>query len=401
MSGLIGPPGRIEPGLLEDLPLQITDLVADLSAAAAGLGNRLHPHTRTNLADLVRIMNCYYSNLIEGHGTHPRDIERALAGSLADEKERRNLQLEAAAHIRVQRAVDAKAAAGELPDPASGDFIRWLHAEFYRGAPAELLRIKNISGTVSFDMVPGEYRSLPTHDVTVGRHEPPSSDRVEAFMQHFSWRYQFQGKGKGARIVVMAAAHHRLNYIHPFPDGNGRVSRLMSHAMAHAAEIGAGGLWSISRGLARGIKSRGEYKSQMDAADAPRQGALDGRGNLSLKALIGFIEWFLQVCLDQVTFMGSLFDLDNLGSRLREYVESRESLRPEAVWILDEILLRGEMARGDAERVSGLRERTARTLVGSLVKDGIVGSDTPKGPLSLRFPLHAVEVLFPRLFPAA
>jgi Fic family protein len=401
MNGMIEAPSRIEPCLPEYLPLQVTDLVASLSAAAANLGSRLHPHTRANLADLVRIMNCYYSNLIEGHDTHPRDIERALAGRLAEEKERRNLQLEAAAHIRVQRAVDAMAAAGELPNPASGEFIRWLHAEFYRDAPAELLRIRNQSGTVSFDMVPGEYRSLPVHEVTVGRHQPPSSERVEAFMRHFSWRYQFQGKGKGTRIIAMAAAHHRLNYIHPFPDGNGRVSRLMSHAMAHAADIGAGGLWSVSRGLARGIESRGEYKLQMDAADTPRQGSLDGRGNLSLKALLGFIEWFLRVCFDQVTFMGSLFDLTTLGTRLRGYVEMRETFRPQAVRLLEEILLRGEMARGDAGRVSGLSERTARTLVGVLVEDGIVGSDTPKGPLSLRFPLHAVEVLFPRLFPAA
>jgi Fic family protein len=175
----------------------------------------------------------------------------------------------------------------------------------------------------------------------------------------------------------------------------------MSHAMAHAAGIGAGGLWSISLGLARGIDSRGDYKLQMDAADMPRQGSLDGRGNLSMRALLGFIEWFLQVSLDQVTFMATLFDLDALGTRLRGYVETREGLRIEAARILDEILLRGEMVRGDAERISGLKERTARALLGALVTDGILGSDTPKGPVSLRFPVHSVEILFPRLFPAA
>jgi Fic family protein len=401
MTGLFETPGRIEPCLPEVLPMPITDLVAGLSAAATGLGNRLHARTRADLAGLVRIMNCYYSNLIEGHDTHPRDIERALAGTLAEEKGRRNLQQEAAAHVRVQREVDIRFAAGELPEPASEEFIRWLHDEFYRSAPPEILRIENERKTVSFDMIPGEYRSLPIHDVTVGRHEPPSSERVVAFMQHFSRRYRFQGMGQGSRLIAMAAAHHRLNYVHPFPDGNGRVSRLMSHAMAHAAGIGAGGLWSISLGLARGIDSRGDYKLQMDAADMPRQGSLDGRGNLSMRALLGFIEWFLQVSLDQVTFMATLFDLDALGTRLRGYVETREGLRIEAARILDEILLRGEMVRGDAERISGLKERTARALLGALVTDGILGSDTPKGPVSLRFPVHSVEILFPRLFPAA
>ena len=76
-------------------------------------------------------------------------------------------------------------------------------------------------------------------------------------------------------------------------DGNGRVSRLMSHAMALKAGIGAHGLWSVSRGLARGLDSRREYKTWMDRADTPRQGDPDGRGNLSRSALVDFTLWFL------------------------------------------------------------------------------------------------------------
>lgn len=108
-------------------------------------------------------------------------------------------------------------------------------------------------------------------------------------MRYFERRYRLAPMGKGGRIIALATAHHRLNYIHPFPDGNGRVSRLMSHAMGLSAGIGAGGLWSVSRGLARGLQSRHEYKQMMDYADSPRQGDLDGRGNLSQKALVEFI----------------------------------------------------------------------------------------------------------------
>jgi Fic family protein len=91
-------------------------------------------------------------------------------------------------------------------------------------------------------MEPGEFRNSREQDVTVGRHIPPSGERVEAFMQYFEQRYRLAPMGKGGRIIALAAAHHRLNYIHPFPDGNGRVSRLMSHAMGLVAGIGAGGL---------------------------------------------------------------------------------------------------------------------------------------------------------------
>ena len=151
--------------------------------------------------------------------------------------------------------------------------------------------------------------------------------------------------------MAIAAAHHRFNYIHPFPDGNGRVSRLMSHAMAHLAGIGAHGLWSISRGLARGlaggVEGRGEYKRMMDHADMPRQGDLDGRGNLSQRALAEFVLWFLQVCLDQVKFMSELFALDTLATRLRVYVERSETLKPEAARLLEQALIRGQFERGE------------------------------------------------------
>ncbi len=344
-------------------------------------------------------MNTYYSNLIEGHDTRPRDIERALAGEFDSDEGRRNLQIEAAAHVRVQGEVDRMAAEGRLPEPASVDFIQWLHREFYRDAPEAMLRLKGAGR--DFTMRPGEWRSGPDHDVAVGRHVPPSSDGVNALMRYFADRYYFDRMGKAGRIIAMAAAHHRLNYIHPFPDGNGRVSRLMSHAMAWSADVAAHGLWSISRGLARGLESRTEYKQMMDMADTQRQGDFDGRGNLSERALIDFVVWFLRVAVDQVVFMSSLFELDNLANRLRTFVAQREGLKPEAARLLEETLVRGEIDRGEASRITGLPERSARRVLNDVVSEGLLASATPKGAVSLRFPAHSLETLFPRLYPHA
>ena len=388
---------RIEPALLAEPSAEIVDVVSELSAASATLGAALNPRTASNLADLVRIMNTYYSNLIEGHDTRPRDIERALAGKFDRDEERRNLQIEAAAHVRVEAEVDRLALAGSLPEPASADFIRWLHREFYHDAPKAMLVMGNDQR--QFVMQPGAWRSSTEHDVAVGRHQPPSSERVGDFMAHFESRYRFDTLGRAGRIMAIAAAHHRFNYVHPFADGNGRVSRLMSHAMAQLSGIGAHGLWSISRGLARGLKSRGEYKQMLDYADTPRQGDLDGRGNLSLKALNEFTLWFLRVCLDQVTFMASVFELGTLSRRLRSYVERSETLKGEASRLLEEALIRGSFERGEAARITGLPERTARRVLNDVVAAGLLGSDTPKGAVSLRFPSDALEILFPRLFP--
>ncbi|HEY4076585.1 MAG TPA: Fic family protein [Rhizomicrobium sp.] len=387
---------RIEPARLDEYGADIGDVLAELSSAAEGLGRSLHPATAANLAGLVRIMNTYYSNLIEGHNTRPRDIARALSGDFDEAPEKRNLQIEAAAHVRVQAKIDAMGQTGELPEPATEDFIRWLHREFYDGASEQMLTIT--SDLHSFVMVPGEWRLRGEHDVQVGNHIPPSSERVPTFMAYFQKRYAMKPMGKGSRILAVAAAHHRFNYIHPFADGNGRVSRLMSHAMGYYAGIDANGLWSISRGLARGLDRRAEYKQMMQHADMARQHDRDGRGNLSEKALKDFTLWFLRVCLDQVKFMSGLFEIENLAKRLKAYVVAKD-LKPEIVRILEEALVRGEVERGAVDRITGLPERSARRVLNDAIEAGLLASQSPKTPVSLRFPEDSLEVVFPLLYP--
>jgi Fic family protein len=394
-------PARIEPCQLEAFPPSLADLVSEVIARATALGSRLHPRSAASLVELVRVMNCYYSNLIEGHDTRPRDIERAVFGELEPESnaERRNLQLEARAHILVQRAIDERHSRGELGEPVDVAFIRWLHEQFYAEAPEEFLLIRGAKG--DFRMQPGVFRGKPEHDNVVGRHLPPSSEVVPAFMDYFAQRFRLNELGAAGKVAAIAIAHHRLNYIHPFPDGNGRVSRLLAHAMALRAGIGAHGLWSLSRGLARGLRDRSEYKRMMDATDEPRRSDLDGRGNLSLQALLEFVTWYCEVALDQLRFMSELFDLDNLTTRLTEYIRRDLHLTASAEKLCHALLLRGEMPRGEASAVTGAKERTARQVLSRLIEHGLVASDTPKGPVSLRFDTESAETLFPRLFPVS
>ena len=151
--------------------------------------------------------------------------------------------------------------------------------------------------------------------------------------------------------------------------------------------------------LARGLESRTEYKSMMQHADMPRQGDRDGRGNLSEGALRDLVLWFLRVCLDQITFMTSLFEIDTLARRLRIYVDRSEALKPEAARLLEEALIHGQFDRGEISRITDLPERTTRRLLGQVIDEGLLASTSAKGPVSLRFPAHALEALFPRLCP--
>lgn len=389
-------PGRIEPCFFEEhIPAELADLSVDIQREASGLGQGLHPDSAAELADLVRVMNCYYSNLIEGHNTRPRDIEKALAGAELED-ETRPLALEARAHVIVQRAIDEMHRNGTMPVPTSVEFLTWVHQSFYDEMPEEFRVIEHPNGT-SEPIVPGRMRQQGDSEVSVGRHNPPSSARVATFMEHFDKRFQIAARSASGRIIAIASAHHRLNYIHPFPDGNGRVSRLMSHAMALNAGIGGQGLWSISRGLARGLQDRGEYKRMMDLADSPRRGDRDGRGNLSEAALKTFSAWFLNVSLDQITFSAKLFDLAGLDRRYRRLVADTidDKRAPD---LISAVLRHGMLDRGDAQVVLKTSERTSRNTLKKLTTAGYLTSASPKTPVRLAFPLDYRERLFPNLF---
>ncbi len=107
-------------------------------------------------------------------------------------------------------------------------------------------------------MIPGALRE---RDVKVGRHIPVSHGALPRFLERFETVYTKLGRTD--MILAAASAHHRLLWIHPFLDGNGRVARLMSYAML-LETLGTGGIWSIARGLAR---NEATYKSQLMACD--------------------------------------------------------------------------------------------------------------------------------------
>ena len=386
---------RIEPcGIEGSIPEALADLVVSVRTAASEIGRGLHPSSLRELRSMIRVMNSYYSNLIEGHNTRPRDIEAALAGLALDE-ERRPLAEEAAAHVRVQDWIDELADRNELDEPTSVPFIREVHRRFYDAMPEEF-RFAEMDG-VRHAVVPGAFRSVG-QEVIVGRHQPPFAERLPAFMDHYAMRYRALTRGATGQILSIPGAHHRLNYIHPFLDGNGRVSRLVSHAMIRAAGIGGHGLWSISRGLARGLEDRSEYMARMDMADTIRQGDRDGRGNLSLDRLERFSDWFLRIMLDQIHFSTALLDLGTLSTRYGALVRDVFPGNERAVRLIRSVLRLGEMPRGDAALVLGTGERTARTVLGQLVREGFLVSDTSKSPVRIGFPLDYRERLFPNLF---
>lgn len=386
--------GLMEPMLPPENVSDLNDLALDLVAKASAFAGMLNPVVSSSVGDLVRSMNCYYSNLIEGHDTHPHDIDRAIAQDYSAEPAKRALQKEAVAHIAVQKMIDE----GKAPDicPLSSDYGKWIHKEFCDRMPEELLWVENPDTGEKIKVIPGVHREKT---VKVGRHIPPLPENLDTFLRRFGEAYDAKRLSKLQRIISVAASHHRYLWIHPFLDGNGRVVRLMSYAAFKNINVGSE-LWSVARGLAR---QKDEYKAILQAADAPRQGDLDGRGSLSQKALVRFSEFFLKTCIDQVEYMNNLLDFKVLSERMRIHVEEMIAMKelPKGSYsLLREALLIGEFERGKAQEITGFKDRAGREVLYALVKRGLLISDTPRGPVRLGFPIDVVERWFPLLYPA-
>ena len=368
----------------------LADLAVELAAHAAGFRRSLPEGVLTALADLVRAMNCYYSNLIEGHDTHPVDIERALRNDYSANAEKRNLQLEAKAHIEVQKWIDE----GGLRENAFGrKELCEVHRRFGTLLPDDLLWADDPETGRRLRVVPGALRA---QDVKVGQHIPVSPGALPRFLDQYANTYR--GLGKAETIIAAAAAHHRLLWIHPFLDGNGRVARLMSHAMLLEV-LDTGGVWSIARGLARNVR---EYKSHLAACDQPRRNDLDGRGNLSEEGLASFTRFFLETCLDQVKFMEELVQPKRLRDRILLWSEDEaraDTLPPKAGRVLEAILYRGELPRGEVPELLGVSERHARRTVAALIEHGVIVSASTRAPLRLAFPARLASRWMPGLFP--
>lgn len=389
---MIETPTLMEPMLPEEGNKRLEDLATILVGKAGSLASSLRPEVRTSVGDLVRSMNCYYSNLIEGHNTHPRDIDRAMRADYSTDTKKRELQLEARAHIEVQRMVDSQ----NVPNMVSSDYIYWLHREFCSRLPEELLWVINPDSGKKIKVIPGMLRD---GDVQVGRHLTPRSDALPLFLNRFSEAYAPEKLSKLRQIIAAGASHHRLLWIHPFYDGNGRVTRLFSHAYLRHIGIG-NSLWSISRGLARRVA---DYKSLLIRADESRRGDLDGRGSLTADGLLNFSIFFLEICIDQVDYMATILEPSELLRRIQLYCEDEiraERLPKGSFDLLREALLAGSFERGKADAITGYKERQARSVLAELVAKGLLFSDSPKSPVRLGFPIDMVERWFPKLYPA-
>jgi Fic family protein len=354
-----------EERVLQLLLERSAELVAECQRLRGQAGNSVIQA----LGPRLRAMNSYYTNKIEGQQTRPADIERAVRQDFDADAELARKQRLAIAHMDVEQQLEQTASALSPRDLFTPRFVAEIHGLLYGKLP-EGDRFTDDGKPI----VPGQYRR---DDVTAGRHLAPSWKNVEGLVEGWAARYRAL-VGTEALVVGATCSHHRLAWVHPFIDGNGRVARLHTHLVFHSMGLSQG-LWSPMRGLAR---TREQYYARLNNADLPRRNDLDGRGPLSQEELVAFARYFLDVCLDQVRFMRERLGFETLKERLRALLShlqqspwqigsEKSVVKTEALEALHYVAVAGPIERSRFVAMTGLGERTGRRVLTSLLDYGV------------------------------
>ncbi|PVZ66655.1 Fic family protein [Pelagibaculum spongiae] len=392
----------ITPFISSDRAGELADLAARLIQLDAELHRMVPGSIRGELESLLSFVNSYYSNRIEGNGTRPADI---LAATEQVGTESRHELLE----VLTCAEVESLAASGDFakPDPSGetlnhSELVSRFHRAFYKKLPEKFCEIKHPTQDTVLTMIPGVFRQ---HDVMVGSHKAPDHHKVICMMNGFTQMYRFKNFHGLDPILAIAALHHRLVWIHPFLDGNGRVARLYTGYLLQNSILKSHGLWSINRGFS---KQNEKYRQALAMADRVRQGGSDGRGLLSDNGLKFFTQFFLETAIDQIEFFIELFSFDKLLSRVRYYFDQRHAL-PQittserqpihkssgAVYL--HLLKEGVQTREQLCKYLGVSDKTLRTILKSMQAAKLVYLED-RQPVRPRLASDALEIFFPSMW---
>ncbi|SAL24156.1 Fic family protein [Caballeronia humi] len=376
----------------------LIDKASELTTKSRALLAKERGPMATAMTPLLRNMNSYYSNKIEGQHTTPASIEQALKTHYSPDSGERGKQFAAIAHIRAEEALETVWSDLRAEELFDAEKVTAIHRLFFANLPDEYCITSDQK-----PIIPGAFRE---EMVKVGNHLAPEADLIPALLNEWGKRYK-RVKGSEGQLIATACSHQRLAWVHPFIDGNGRVCRLHSHLTLRALGL-TDGLWSPLRGFAR---THDEYYARLAAADSRRRNDLDGRGNLSQEELVKFVHYFLDCCLDQVNFMLGMTAFDGVRSRLRDlliYLDAnpwrigsdKSIVKPDkALLALETVALLRPLSRAEFGQIIGESEATVRRITRSLLDFGVLQSASHKDPLSFALPLKSLRFLFPRLWP--
>lgn len=383
------------PVLPSRIPPELDQLILDVTTASAALGRGINALILDEIARLMVKVNSYYTNAMEGNPSKLKDIEDALNKNLSEDKTARNHQQEHLAHIEVQEAMVHRLKTEPDLRICSEEFLCWIHERFYNRLPADMRFATTLSGE-SVPVVPGELRD---RGISVGRHDTPvvTRDEVRSYLGRFEEALGPERLAGSRKLLGMASSHHGFLWIHPFPDGNGRVARLLSIAYAYKIGIGTTILWTVTRAFAR---RRPDYDANLEWADRKPRNSLDGGGPLSEENLVKFCTFFLECCKDQIHYMDDTLKLGELERRYSRYIDGMQQekiISKTGAKVMGRLLLQGEVPRAQVQEIADVKQRRATDIIKELFDAQMVRSESAYGPLRLNITTEMSAVLFPGL----
>lgn len=159
----------------------------------------------TNLKRQLLIKQVYHSNAIEGNKLSLRETELILNGMVVNERP-------------LKDEIEAKSLANAT---------EYLYSLIDGREPLTKRTLLELHSLIMKDIPNGESGIFRTHEVKIkgSEHTPPSFLTVE---EHVDELFQWMNRNlhKFPPMVMGSILHHWMTWIHPFSDGNGRVSRL-------------------------------------------------------------------------------------------------------------------------------------------------------------------------------
>ena len=199
------------------------------------------------------------------------------------------------------------------------------------------------------------------------------------------------------RIVAALAHHYYLLRTQPLPDGNGCVARMIAHQ--HLAQLQLHPqLWSLSRGLNR---RQEEYRAALNTTESTQDVQLAGGVKISDKALLGFIDFMLDVCHEEVDYMTTALNRHQLRESVDHAYRTNSRLTeagvsPKTMPALLALLIQGSLPRIEFVTFTGLPREAASNQLNRLLNLGIVVSPTSNlQRLEVGLPAWFAQVLLP------
>ncbi|MDT8322370.1 MAG: Fic family protein [Xanthomonadales bacterium] len=203
-----------------------------------------------SFVDDIYLNDAYHSLSIEGYRVTPELIERVRAGNWDPDNHDADRQGRDALAARgywqafqLVRATVGEVIAGSDP----GTLVREAHRDWYR----ELFQPCVAAGLIAASALAG-YRNDAVY-LRGSRHVPPRWEAVRDAMPALFDLLENETE-PSVRAVL---GHWLFGYIHPYPDGNGRMARFVMNAM-----LASGGYpWTVIR-----VEDRDAYLTALETA---------------------------------------------------------------------------------------------------------------------------------------